>query len=342
MVTCKDVAERAGVSRATVDRVLNNRGRVSEETIARVRQIAEEMGYQPNLFGQGLAVSKKQLKIGFGYLDDESVPFYQIVYRSAKAYAEELVQYGVKVEFFPMPRWSWPNLEGIRKIFGDIEMDGWVMDGLCTEIFLHSRHIEGKPYVPVVAYNFDAVLEQRLAYVGCSYEKAGRLACGLAALISDGKARIGIVSSGSGEMSSARERIHGFEKELREHYEGMEIIFRQFIDCQISREAFLQSVGDQLEKIDVLYLVNPGNYDICDYVCETMGERKPRIITNDLVSERQKEMIRSGRIAATIDQEPEVQGRKSLEILFEYLAFGKRPEKEKFYTELSILIRQNI
>ena len=52
MVTIKDIAKRAGVSRGTVDRVLNNRPGVNPETEARVRSLIEEMGYRPNMAGQ--------------------------------------------------------------------------------------------------------------------------------------------------------------------------------------------------------------------------------------------------------------------------------------------------
>ena len=45
MSTIKDIAKRAGVSIATVSYVLNNDPRISEETAARVRRVAEEMNY---------------------------------------------------------------------------------------------------------------------------------------------------------------------------------------------------------------------------------------------------------------------------------------------------------
>ena len=44
MVTIKKIAELCGVSRGTVDRALNGRGRVSEKTAQYVRQMAEQLG----------------------------------------------------------------------------------------------------------------------------------------------------------------------------------------------------------------------------------------------------------------------------------------------------------
>ena len=46
-VTIQQIAERAGVSRGTVDRALNNRGRISPEVAENIRKIANEMGYIP-------------------------------------------------------------------------------------------------------------------------------------------------------------------------------------------------------------------------------------------------------------------------------------------------------
>lgn len=59
-----DIANLANVLRGTVDRVLHNRGRVSEKTAAKVRKIIQEMNYQPNSLGRAFAMSQKELKLG--------------------------------------------------------------------------------------------------------------------------------------------------------------------------------------------------------------------------------------------------------------------------------------
>ncbi|MCI7768468.1 MAG: LacI family DNA-binding transcriptional regulator [Oscillospiraceae bacterium] len=53
-VTIKDVAKAAGVSVATVSRVLNNSAAVSEETASAVNNVIKEMGYSPNFLGRNL------------------------------------------------------------------------------------------------------------------------------------------------------------------------------------------------------------------------------------------------------------------------------------------------
>ena len=60
MATMLEVAKRAGVSKATVSRVLSGNGYVSQETKDRVFQAIAESGYRPNLLARNLATKKSQ------------------------------------------------------------------------------------------------------------------------------------------------------------------------------------------------------------------------------------------------------------------------------------------
>src|SRR5437773_3506678 len=54
MIRLKDIAEKAGVSIMTVSKVLRDTPDISPATKARVRQLAEQMGYMPDSVAQGL------------------------------------------------------------------------------------------------------------------------------------------------------------------------------------------------------------------------------------------------------------------------------------------------
>ena len=59
--TIYDVANKAGVSRQTVSRVLNDRQDVSTETRLRIQNIIEELGYRPNAIAQSLGRQKSNV-----------------------------------------------------------------------------------------------------------------------------------------------------------------------------------------------------------------------------------------------------------------------------------------
>src|ERR1700761_4641481 len=52
--TLTEVARKAGVGTTTVSRVINGGKRVSPETLARVRQVIESLGYMPNQVARSL------------------------------------------------------------------------------------------------------------------------------------------------------------------------------------------------------------------------------------------------------------------------------------------------
>ena len=86
-ITAQQIAELAGVSRGTVDRALHNRGRVNPEVAARIRQIATELGYKPNLVGQALVRSKQGAKLGV-ILQSTETPTMRLGRRGACARAQ--------------------------------------------------------------------------------------------------------------------------------------------------------------------------------------------------------------------------------------------------------------
>lgn len=60
MVTLNEIAERAGVAKSTVSRVLNN-GPVSEKTRAKIQKIIDKTGYVPNQFAQSLKAQRSNM-----------------------------------------------------------------------------------------------------------------------------------------------------------------------------------------------------------------------------------------------------------------------------------------
>ena len=72
--TIVDIAREAGVSKSAVSRALLGQGEVSSDTVERVREAAERLGYVPNAMARGL-VTQRTRTIGV-VLRDTTIQFY--------------------------------------------------------------------------------------------------------------------------------------------------------------------------------------------------------------------------------------------------------------------------
>ena len=88
--TINDVAELAGVSRATTSRALAGYGRISEETVLTVRKAAEQLGYHPNEVARAMRAGKTKT-IGLVVISDFTNAFFD---RATKAIIDAAKQNG--------------------------------------------------------------------------------------------------------------------------------------------------------------------------------------------------------------------------------------------------------
>ena len=74
-----DIAREAGVSISTVSRVINNKSRVSQDTIEKVRRVMEENNYSPSPVARGL-VNKSLKTIGIVTADIRGQHYASVAY----------------------------------------------------------------------------------------------------------------------------------------------------------------------------------------------------------------------------------------------------------------------
>jgi len=86
-ITLKDIAIRAGVSVNTVSRALRNKPDINDETKKGIIEIAERLGYTPNVLAKSLR-SKRTKTIGV-VISDISSPFYSSVVKGIEDEAQE-------------------------------------------------------------------------------------------------------------------------------------------------------------------------------------------------------------------------------------------------------------
>jgi DNA-binding LacI/PurR family transcriptional regulator len=86
-VSLKDVADKAGVSTATVSRVINSKTVVKGETELRVQKIIKQLGYRPNRVAQRLRSTRGASKLIGLLIPDIQNPFYVDIIRGIEQYA---------------------------------------------------------------------------------------------------------------------------------------------------------------------------------------------------------------------------------------------------------------
>jgi len=342
MATMKDIAKKAGVSRGTVDRVLNNRGSVNHETERIIRDIAKTMNYSPNIAGKTLAVRKKKLKFGyilFGTVDSNS--FFADVVFGINSRAAELSDYGVTVE---IRETNIDEPEQQVKCIDELIMLG--INGLAITPINHPIVINrlkqlSESGFPIVTSNSDIPDCGRLAYVGSNYYKSGETAAGLMNLITGGIANIGIVL-GSPQVLCHSERVAGFTDCARKQFPKLQIIDKAVNnDDDEESYAVTKNMLTDYPEIDALFLTAAGVNGACRAVCELDLDGKLSIVSYD-ATESTCKLIKDGVISVTIAQQPITQGAMPLDILLDFLCMGALPEKEFNYTEIEIKIKENL
>lgn len=179
--TIQMVADKAGVSRGTVDRVLNNRSHVSPDVYERVMAAIQETGYltprstyQKTLFGQGFP----PIKLGV-LLPNWTGHFRWEIMRGIEAAQAELTDFHVKILVeeceTDIPEESIEKLDALLK-------EGIQGAAVCT---MNDSSIEEKirslteKDIPVITFNSDLPGTDRLCFIGQDYTKSGRIAAEL-------------------------------------------------------------------------------------------------------------------------------------------------------------------
>jgi len=342
MATMKEIAAMAGVSRGTVDRVLNKRGSVNPKTEKAILEIAETLNYTPNVAGKNLAVRKKKLKIGFilfGTVDSNS--FFVDVIDGINSRAAELSDLGVTVEIrqdsYYDPEQQVKNIEELV----ELGINGLAIAPLNAGIVAEKLKELTQSGIPVVTANSDIPDCGRMAYVGSNYYRSGETAAGLMNLITNGNASIGIVS-GAKNVLCHSERIAGFTDYSKKNFPNLKIV-DTVMNNDSDEESFSVTKKMLLDNpgINAMYLTAAGVCGACRAVKEMGLADKLSIVSFDATATT-SELIKDGIISVTIAQQPKKQGEIPLDILFNYLCMGTLPEKEQNYTDIEIIIKESL
>lgn len=319
MATVREIAEMAKVSRGTVDRVINRRGKVKPETEKRVLAAIEKTGFVPDALGKALARKNRGVRAGI-ILNSLENPFFDEVKRGIADRLEVYGKFGFKAELRETRGFCFEDFIAETRNLSDCDLI--IASAADDESVKAALNDTGKKIITV---NSDAELDNKLAFVGCDYYQSGLISGGLAALCFGGAEINAAVIIGSAKSRGHTERAKGFENALKE----------QGCDCRISEIA---ENGDDdalsYERVKKLLKAEPrinclyfGAGGVRGGVEAALESRKPvKIFTCDLTDYIEKRLL-DGTVAASVTQQPYEQGTSAVAAAFDYLFEGRIPEK---------------
>lgn len=339
MATIKEIAELAGVSRGTVDRVLNHRGFVNADTEKKVLEIASLLNYQPNKAGMALAAQKKKYVIGV-LLFGEGNPFFDEVIHGLQQKLEELSIYGCTVLMCRIPFDLKTQLDTIDSLCEE-GIHGLILSPYNAPEIQHKIDHLWDAGIPCITINTDIPDSKRIAYVGSDYHKCGRIAGNLFKLVSSGPIRLGIIT-GSHNILCHEERIHGFLDYVRSNSLPVEVIdIRENGDDDYQSYDIVSSMLSAHPEINAFYFTAAGVFGGCRAIQNASLQTQPIVITFDAVPST-IEMLMAGTITATICQHPKEQGARSLALLVDYLLTNKLPDCPLVHMDLEIKVKESL
>jgi LacI family transcriptional regulator len=215
VVTLYDVARQAGVSTATVSRVVHGLDRVRDSTRARVQQVIEELGYIPDGAAQSLSRRRKDV-IGLVCLErrakqydieNMNLLYYDEILRGVEARIRDCTDWSLLITFLQAEQeGAYSKLQSLLgKVDGLIIAEGVIDSPLLLR--LGER-------VPVVVIAGDP--DERAADVVTSDNRSGSAALVTHLIAEHGRQRLFYLDGPPG-VSDARQRRLAFEEVLLAH-----------------------------------------------------------------------------------------------------------------------------
>lgn len=308
-VTAQDVAEAAGVSLTTVDRVLNNRKGVRESTVERVTRAMDQLNFVRDQAAANLAR-------GRSYTFNFIVPlgetaFFESIRREIEAAKINAAKERIEINMVAVkPLDPHAIVEAVEKLD--------VCDGVAL-VATESQNVRDlinrlrRDGVRVVTFISDVPSSNRDCFIGIDNVAAGRVAASLLKrFISAPSGDVAIVA-GSGTLRDHVERRMGFEQVIRAECPHLTLL------PWIEGEEVSAIVE---EKLTALFKANPNVVGVYSLGGGTRGVisavRKAinplRVITTEL-SDHSRAALISGDLDAVLVQDPSHEVRSAIRVL---------------------------
>jgi len=343
IVRIKDIAEKAGISTGTVDRILHNRGRVSEEVKERVLAIARELNYEPNMLARAL-VSKRDFKIAALVPDPSNDVYWEAPKKGIEKAEKEFRQYGVVVTLHFFNLFDVESFKRAAEEISETECDGILAAPLFYRESLTYMNRWKRMGIPFILFNTHIPDYEPLSYIGQDSYQSGILA---AKLLHYGQSQPGklIVAHIDEDVQNSSHLIKK-EQGFFDYFSQLPNYNNPIVHAELNGSCDKQVFHSQLDELlrnnpqsNGIFVTTSKAYAIAEWL-QANNQLQIRLVGYDLL-ENNLHYLKNGIISFLINQNPEGQGYYGIYSLVDHLIFKKKVPSIK-YLPLDIITWENL
>jgi LacI family transcriptional regulator len=334
-MTLEDVAREAGVSLATVDRVLNNRHGVKAATAERVFAAMRKLDYRPDPLAARLArrqSAKFCFLIPFGnnaFIDDLEVE----VRRSATWLSHDRVSVEIIKTHVHDPDSLAATLLSLKSGYagvGVVALDHPRVRAAIDEL--------AEAGIPVLTLVSDVQDSRRLAYVGVDNTAAGRTVGRLmGGLLGGREGKVGLLVA-SFSLRDHLDRQLGFAQVIERDFPSITVLSPVHGRDDVAAASVKRLLAEHEDLIGI-YSTGAGVRGMASALHES-GRKDIVVIAHEL-TEASREFLLDGTIAALIVQDPGHEARAAARILLAQLT-GQHNAPESDRIRIEIYVKDNL
>jgi LacI family transcriptional regulator len=318
-VGIKDIARELGISIGTVDRALNGKPDISAATRAKVLELADRLGYTPNLAARYLQ-SRKPVRISV-HLPQRIALFWDALREGIREAAAPFAP-ALQVDFRSYRRLGDGDVPLLEQALADGTNGLIIAPGNPTALAPHLREASRRN-IPVVCVVTDAPESPRLLSVSADPFTVGAVAGELMGRFTPGGGQVGFFTGWLATQDHA-DKLRGFVSSLAASSQGLALgpIIEAHDDEREAHRA-AREVFRAHPNLKGVYVSTVNSLPVLRAAEEEGRLAKLTVVTTDLFPEL-VDAIRAGKVAATVYQRPLTQGRVALQALYQFLQQRQR------------------
>lgn len=328
----------AGVSPGTVDRVIHNRGEVTEENRQKILKIIDELEYKPNLVARSLANKKKYLFVSLCPEFHSTNDYWKAPDDGIEKAAREINDYNISVKKFYYDQFSVKTFTKKVKEILNMNPDGVLLSPVFRKEAAEFARELDKKKVPYIFLDSNIEGLNNISYLGQNSFQSGFLAARLLHYSIPENSSVLIIKIGVGEISNqSLHREEGINDFFSKHGKSHKILH---LDLELSQHESFKKLQELLlkENLKGIIVINSKAFEIASLLDKL--KMPVNLIGYDLLPENIR-FLKEGTISFLIAQRPEFQGYKGMLSLFDHIVLKVKAEKNN-YLPIDILTRENI